>query len=294
MPLSATFIEYLRDRSRDRTVRLADELERAGYTLEAAGYRRFADAGPHWFTLDGTAGLWAQSRCWIGPYPPEPQAAGDIWMDVVEAAPMILTPGDQPDPEESYTPEALASFLPFHAWMALRPTSNWQFAAFLDLACLGHRTMQLVPPLPLFNASRILGGPETGPASGLLADEAILYANWFGKMLCGKYEWQAAERLLQPDRLGALWAPVGREWARRFSEGVNAAVSPANIHLDWTDEYDREEDPPPAQRIFYGEFEAPRDVAFRTAVRFDLGLFSQPADDSLSPLNVQLVSLAQR
>ena len=41
MPLSATFIEYLRDRSRDRTVRLADELERAGYTLEAAGYRRF-------------------------------------------------------------------------------------------------------------------------------------------------------------------------------------------------------------------------------------------------------------
>src|SRR5205807_4239456 len=138
-------------RSREPSIRLARQLHAAGMVWEGAALCRAADHGPHAFILDGAAGPWAGRNCWAGPHPREPHAAGEVWLDTVEMMPMIVTPDEQPDPNESYSPEALASFRPYHGWMAMRATAVWQFAAFLNIAPFGRRTLQLDPPIRTFD-----------------------------------------------------------------------------------------------------------------------------------------------
>jgi hypothetical protein len=214
-------------------------------------------------------------------------------MDTVEMMPMLLVPDEKPDPNERYSPGALARFMPYRAWMAMRPVANWQFQAFLDSAKLVRRPVQVGPPFQLFDAKRILRGSETDPVTGVLCDEAFLYANWFRKVVCGQYEWRAAARLLKPEELQRLWGPVRCEWADRFNEGVNAVVCPDTVNLDWVDEYDGEESRIESSRIFYGEWDAPGDVTFRTAVSHETGLLRYPSGDPLSPLDVELVEFVE-
>jgi hypothetical protein len=215
-------------------------------------------------------------------------------MDTVEMMPMLLVPDEKPDPNERYSPEALAQFLPYRAWMAMRPVANWQFRTFLDSSKLVRRRVQVGPPFALFDAERILRGSETDPVTGALGDEAFLYANWFRKVICGQYEWRAAARLLKAEELQGLWSPVRCEWADRFNEGTNAVICPDTLDLDWIDEYDNEESRQGGSRIFYGEWEASKGVTFRTAVPYETGLLRFPSGDPSSPLDVELAEFVKR
>jgi hypothetical protein len=292
MNIEAAFTSYLRNRAPDDLRQFSAALQNHGYGLEGSALSRFVDLGSHeaFISLPNDA---APRPCWTGPKPPESLHAGQIWMDTLEAMPMILLPAEPPDPNERYSPEALARFRPFRAWMALRPVANWQFGAFLVVALFCRRAATLDPPFRPFERERIIRSPETNPVTGLIADEAILYANWFGKTISSEFEWQAAQRFLGPDGAERLWQVPRREWTGRYNQGVNTAASPENLNLDWVEEYDRD-DPPPSQRIFYGEWEAPRDITFRTAVSTDYGLLRRPVDDPETPLNVALTSIVER
>ena len=294
MSLTDRFARYLCGDARHESAQLAAELGAAGYTLESSSLERFAKIGPHRTTIELPGNPWAGHRCWVGPRPPGGEVAGEIWMDTVEVVPMLLLPDEKPDPNERYSPEALASFQPFRAWMSTRPVANWQYHAFLQCAQMGPRPVQLKPPIALFDRVRSFRGDETEPVTAILADEAFMYASWFGKLVCGQSEWLAAERFLGTNNLDCLWSSVRREWGERFTEGINAMISPATMNLDWGDEYDSEDAPPEPTRIFYGEWEAPDDITFRTAVNLQFGLISRLVGDPLSPLNVDLISLVKR
>ena len=95
-------------------------------------------------------------------------------------------------------------------WLALRPVERWQFAGFLAVATLrgaGHK----VGDVRTMKPERLTDGPETGPVTRVLRDEASLYAQWFGKLVADRTDWQlVAESHRSRDALGRRGRRVGR------------------------------------------------------------------------------------
>jgi hypothetical protein len=198
---------------------------------------------------------------------------------------MILLPREFDD---ELSDELRARLTPFVGWLSLRPVAGWQFAGLLDVAPLAARVVQLEPPVPTLDRARLVPAAEDQPVRGALADEAMLYATWFGKGLANYETWQAATATLTPEELAALWGPLAREWADSVGEGVRSVISRETAD----DPRDRYEDDPD-EDSFYGDFAAPEDVGFRTAVSSQLGLGTY-VDDPLSVLDVKVLEAVKR
>ncbi|WP_270006268.1 hypothetical protein [Solirubrobacter deserti] len=181
-----------------------------------------------------------EEGAWVGPTVPKDAGPGDLWLDTVELMPMRLVPREHPP----YTT----------GWVATRPVERWQFAAFLELADIRHGE-------GLFDRERILDGPESGPVTKVLREEADLYAHWFGKILADRITWQLVVEAPGGDPADD-WGLVA-EWDNEAYEGAYGVVTPDAVYKD-ADELPT-----------FSAFEAPDGVFFRTFVHPQLGLTDQ-------------------
>ncbi|MDA0169711.1 hypothetical protein OJ998_11505 [Solirubrobacter taibaiensis] len=234
MTITEAYATFLRHR--DGQSDLVAALQRAGHGLEAELLMDWTGSGVRpTETSDGR-------RAWVGPVLPATSRPGDLWLDVVELMPMLRVP----DPL---------------GWIALRPVERWQFAGFLTTAKLrgaGHK----VGGMRTMKAERLTDGPETSPVTRVLRDEASLYAQWFGKFLADRTDWQLVAESIDP---ATLWGGVPAEWGGEEWEGAYSVTTLETLAL---------EDDLPDELIFRAH-EAPDDVGFRTFVRDDIGLFTE-------------------
>jgi hypothetical protein len=191
-------------------------------------------------------GAHAVDTAWLGATPPADAEPFALWLDVVELMPMLLVPrveaGDR------------------LGWLAARPVERWQYGAFLELADIRFKGREL------FDRSRLLAGPETGPVTRVLRDEADLYAHWFGKTLPDRVVWQLVAEALPDEPLQRRW-DLRTEWGEEAEEGAYSLVTPDNVELD-----PLEGDDVPT----LDAWQAPDGVSFRTLVHDQLGLLDQP------------------
>jgi hypothetical protein len=240
--LSNAFILYLRNRKGQGD--LVAALQRAGRGLEAG------------LLMDWTGGIHPTEtddgrRAWVGQVLPPDAKPGDLWLDVVEVMPML------------YVPRA-GNASPL-GWLALRPVERWQFAGFLEVAWTrGGRKAGDFHPL---DRSRLLAGPETEPVTRVLRDEASLYAQWFGKLVPSRIDWQLAAEVLDP---APLWGAVPREWGGEEWEDVYSVTELDTLEL--------EDDLP--EELIHRAWEAPDDVGFRTMVGQQYGLITETAPEA--------------
>ena len=236
LTLTAAYATFLKQREGQGD--LVAALQRAGHGLEAELLMDWTGSGVLASeTSDGR-------RAWVGPQLPTQAHPGDVWLDVAELMPMLCVP------------EPLG-------WLALRPVERWQFAGFLAAAKLrgaGHK----VGGLRTMKAERLTAGPETDPVTHVLRDEASLYAQWFGKFLADRTDWQLVAESIDP---ATLWGGAAAEWGGEEWEGAYSVTTLETLAL---------EDDLPDELIFRS-YEAPDDVGFRTFVRHDIGLFTETA-----------------
>jgi hypothetical protein len=266
--LGRLYEDYLRTRP---TPALVDALEAAGLVAEAELLSRWSGAQ---FESTVPAGPWAGRSVTASLVPPAPREPGELWFDPLELVLMLLTAAEPLDPHERYAPEAIANYEPFHSWLATRAVGRWQLAAFLALAEIRPRTIQVEPAIKPFDPDRILAGDEFEPAVGLTYGEAALFANWLGKLVADVDDWAAAARILGPAEIAELWGSSRREWGGKIDEGVALAIGREDL--------DEDGDELVAARVegsVFGEGSAPVDVGVRTRVSTRFGLLREPAVD---------------
>ena len=298
MSLAQLYQNYLQKlNNQNQAFELAAALEQAGFRLEGNLLKRYFTEGSGPLQLGEESGVWAGYSVWLGPRPPQAFQAGQIWFDTVELVPMLLLPRtDLPDPEFMVDPSILDEMTPFVSWIALRTVANWQYATFLALAPIGKRVVQIEPPFPLLSQARIINGGETNPVTNLTEGEARFYANWFGKGLSDRSDWEVAFEFLPPTNLTALWGLPGKEWAGSLDEDWKVVVTPETfeLELDPRDELDNDEEPAPNLRMLYSEWQTPAGVSFRTHVSSQIGLFKDASPTPTSLENIQLLEVFSR
>jgi hypothetical protein len=314
--LAGCFTDYLASGCAPRqAVRLASALRADGYRLEAAVLSGNAGA-----TVDVPGSPWNGRRLWTGTQLPSTAQAGDVWLDTCLLTPMLLVPYEDLESDEDSPSDLLERITPCIGWIDLRPVQRWQFAAFLRLARLTPREVQLDPPLQLLDPRRLLQGAEAeveveveleteataevevevevemekASVTNLTLDEARLCANWFGKAVCHLTAWQAARAFLPAAGMHALWGEPSREWAGVLDEGVHMVVSPKTIDADPYAEADAVTPPPLENRMLFGDWAHPPGVTFRTYVPTQLGLLTEVGYDGAWYLPLRLASRAPR
>lgn len=266
--LRETFRYYLEDLgSAARRAAMIDALTAAGLATEAGLLAHYAFHGPGQGVI--ADGPFAGRDAHVGAHLPR-AGAGALWFDIAELTLMLLL-GRDPRELADLSPEVRSRLGPTVSWMSLRPTARWQIGAFLDVAPREPIPQPYDLPFPFFDPSRLLAGNELGAVTRSTCDEAGLYANWFGKGLCTEEDWRAATRVFTEVSVEPPWGDPPREWAGEayFDETLRVAVSPDTVDLDPHDLVDEAD---PRLRMVYGEWAAPDDVTFRTAVSAQLGL----------------------
>jgi hypothetical protein len=288
--LASLFTDYLASGRAPRpTAQLASALQDRGYPLEAAVL-----SGTSGTRVDVPGSPWNGRRLWTGTQLPSGAQAGDVWLDTCQLTPAVLVPHEEVSRGEVIPSDLLERVTPVIGWIDTRPVQEWQFIAFLTLARLTEREVQLDPPIRLLDRQRILHGHEEASVTELSSDEARLCANWFGKALCHLTAWQAARAFLPAKVMDSLWGEPTREWAGSFEEGLNIAVSPSTIDADPSDEAEADEPLPADKRTLFGEWARPRGVTFRTYVHTQIGLLTEPGEDGAWWLPLRLASRAPR
>ncbi|MFO1078044.1 MAG: hypothetical protein U1E73_10030 [Planctomycetota bacterium] len=214
--LTEAFAQYLRTDARHPRP-LATALHTAGLRLEAAmleraGWQPGSDGWP---------------RIFVGRTPPADAEPGQLWLDSVEAMPMVLVE----EPTFREPPRR-------PVWLAIRPVARWQFCAFAAVAPIVRRTVQIALPVAPLDPAR-LAGPELAPITSVLEAEAELYAAWFGKVLGTRDAWRGASHTLG-GRAAALWTPGLREWIGELcsaDESLRARIAAADVELSPDDDY---------------------------------------------------------
>jgi hypothetical protein len=266
--LRESFRHYLEDLgSAARRAAMIDALTAAGLTTEARLLAHYASYGPGRDVI--ADGPFAGREAHVGAHLPQAEA-GALWFDIAELSLMLLL-GRDPRELADLSPEARRRLGPTVSWMSLRPTARWQVGAFLDVAPRESISQPYDLPFPFFDPARLLAGDEQGAVTRSTCDEAGLYANWFGKGLCTEEDWRAAIPFFTGGAGRPPWGDPPREWAGEayFDEALRIVVSPDTVGLDPHDLVDETD---PKLRMVYGEWAAPDDVTFRTAVSMQGGL----------------------
>ena len=283
--LREVFRHYLEDLgSAARRAAMVDALTATGLATEARLLAHYATHGPGRHVI--TNGLFAGREAHVGAHLPQAEADA-LWFDIAELTLMLLL-GRDPRELDDLSPEARSRLGPTVSWMSLRPTARWQIGAFLDVAPRAPISQPYDLPFPFFDPARLLAGDELGAVTRSTCDEAGLYANWFSKGLCTEKAWKAATRVFAGVAGGPPWGHPPREWAGEayFDEALRVVMSPDTVGLDPRDLVDETD---PKLRMVYGEWAAPDDVTFRTAVSAQRGLAlaNVPTEsDGLVPVRV--------
>lgn len=283
--LRACFRHYLEAMAGEPRAAMARALDARGYTAEATLLRHHGEHGPDRLRLDH--GAWAGRIAHVGPRVPVGEA-GDLWFDTCELSLMVLVPRP-PEEIAKLSPVHLARLTPFVSWLAVRPVARWQFAAFVDVARREPVAQAYQPPFALLDPARLATGDEAASATRLTCTEAGLYLFWFGKQMPAQDDWQAATRALP----AAPWGEPPREWAGEsyFAEELMVAVSPTTVDTDPREAMDVDD---PAARMIYGEWDAPDDVTFRSAVSTQVGLRLEPSGTSAGLATIRLLGRLAR
>lgn len=266
--LRETFRDYLQCLdSAARRAAMIDALVAAGLATEARLLAGYAAHGPGKGIADGP---FAGQEVYVGARLPPHATAGTLWFDIAELTLMLLL---ERDPRElaGLPTEASRRLGPTVSWMSLRPTARWQVSAFLDVALREPVAQPYDPPFPFFDIARLTAGDEREAITRITCDEAGLYANWFGKGLCGGRDWSAANRTFAGMPSEPPWGDPSREWAGEayFEESLRVAICPDTVDIDPRDRLDETD---AKLRMIYGEWAAPEDVTFRTTVSTRRGL----------------------
>lgn len=211
-------------------------LDAAGLVNEGRALRSFFahGAGP-------VPSLSSESAPWFaGPDLPQAPKPGAIWFDVVELAAMQYVPA----------PQGWSSDL--EGWVRLRPVSVWQFRAFAELVRLGAPQLQWPVPDDLLAPERFANQPGLKAVVDLYFEEAVAYARWFGKFLCGQDDLYAAQQFMTQEAFDAvlpsgllLWderehpesqfkrVAVGRETLERDPFAPSASGEAPMVFEEW-------------------------------------------------------------
>jgi hypothetical protein len=184
--LVALFSDHLRAGAPagTRSALFAATLLANGYTIESCVLDRW-DA---WMVVpDRTGAPWAGRRVYVGRRAPVDAVVGELWLDTVEVVPMLRIELEAQGWARPARP----------GWMAIRPVARWQFLAFVAVAPLVGREVQLVPTLAPMDPRR-LAGDEVAPITNITFAEAELYAWYFSKGVARQHTWRGAEACLGP------------------------------------------------------------------------------------------------
>lgn len=150
-----------------------------------------------WRLLPPAAGVWQGRRWWADPRPPSDGRAGDVWFDTRELTLCLLLPR----PEHTLIGADdywRARMTPFESWLAVRPTSVWQYRGYCRAT--GRPAPTVADDLA-----------ATEPVRGLRGAEADDYCEFFGKAPATAFDWEAAAAFCTPAEATALWLDDGRE-----------------------------------------------------------------------------------
>lgn len=212
---------------------------------------------------------WNGRRCFIGAHLPPNLRPGDVWFDITEISPMILIP---PSDKSSTSPGQLIS---------LHPVYVWQFRTFLRLVDyhLVNKYFMNVPDL--LQLDRFISMDNTAIVTDVYHEEAVAYAHWFGKYLCGQFDLQTAKTFLSAeDFLQVLPSHIclWDESEYPDSEFVRIAVGHNTLYKDPNDDFDLREEKKNknlSDRALYEEWEYNSTIGLSTLVSLEVGLMKK-------------------
>lgn len=215
------------------------------------------------------------NRCFIGVYPPEGAALGDLWFDVVELTIMMLvSPADSLSLERSQ-------------WLAIQPTYVWQFRTFLSMVYWRLRNQYFMNAPDVMQSNRFETMQSMAFVTNLYQEEAVAYAHWFRKHLCGRYDLKGAKKFLTSQRFVTLLPKGMRLWDE--AEYPESEFERIAVSLDTIDTYP-DEDP---ERMLVDEWDHRPDIGCSTRVPANKGLLDSKVP-KIAYEFVELLNLAPR
>src|SRR5580700_1586537 len=231
-------------------------------SLAAAGLSQHALALEHYFQANSVPKLTTPipsiggRPSFAGPLPPSDPQLGQVWFDLFEVCPMILVPNKR-DPA-----------LRLSYWVTLHPVYVWQFRVFLNLVRFESGRTEFPVPSDLMAKERFAACRSIDYVTGVYQDEAVAYAAWFGKSLCGRMTLSFARALGGNQLLDSVLPPGMRLWDGAevsSSEFLRIAVGQNTLDkLPWEEEELRDEDEhvPPDDQMLFEEWEKRQDTGF--------------------------------
>lgn len=209
---------------------------------------------------------WDGRRCFIGAHLPLQAAPGDIWFDVVELVPMILI----------HPPRATS--IQRYRWISMHPAYVWQFRTFLHLADwhIIQKYFMNVSDLMLLDRFQSMNSMDF--ITNIYHEEAVAYAHWFGKYLCGQFGLQWARDFLKLEAFMEILPASLRLWDEAEysrSEFVRVAVGRHTLDKDPDDEFELRENEANEtlpNRVLYEEWDHTPDIGLSTMISGQIGL----------------------
>ncbi len=265
--IEAIYRSYLESALTKQTGKeLSQALRRVGLHREGQALEEYFEQNtPATDSMQGND--WDGRRCFVGPHLPSQAKPGDVWLDIVELTPMILVVSLDEATTDLYR------------WVSLHPVYVWQFRTFLHLADVKLVRQYFMKAADLFDPDRFTKMSSMEFVTNVYHEEAVAYAHWFGKYLCGQFELQLAEASLKPEEFLRVLPPHIRLWdeAAAHSEFARIAVGRDSLYKDPDAELDHQNDANKSlpDRMLYDEWERTVGVGFSTLVAAEVGLLHQ-------------------
>ncbi len=247
---------------------LSQALHRVGLHGEGQAIEVYFAHGPE-ATFNFQQSYWYGRRCFVGADLPALAEPGALWFDIVELTPMILVPGSDPTSHTLYR------------WVSTHPVYVWQFRTFLSLVDWHLIRTYFMKAPDLMMLDRFESMSSMAFIKNLYHEEAVAYAHWFGKFLCGQFDFQAAKKFLKPEEFSEVLPKNMRLWDEVQycnSEFVRIAVGQDTLDKDPDDEFElREagENELLPDRMLFEEWEHKYEIGLSTFVLLQPGLIER-------------------
>lgn len=247
---------------------LSQALHRVGLHAEGQALKIYFAYGPE-STCIFQQSYWYGRRCFVGAYLPAKAKPGDLWFDIVELTPMILVP------DVDTTSHTL------WRWISTHPAYVWQFRTFLRLVDwhLVRTYFMNAPDLMMLDRFEFMSSMAF--VNNVYHEESVAYAHWFGKFLCGQFDFQAAKKFLKPEEFSEMLPKNLRVWDEvqySNSEFVRIAVGQDTLDKDPDNEFElREagENELLPDRMLFEEWEHNFKIGLSTFVLLQAGLIER-------------------
>lgn len=237
-------------------------------TLYQAGFKEESRVLNDYFNDGVKTNIWKDRHCSVGPKLPFEVEVGDIWFDTVELMPMLLVPHPETDSKNR------------QCWIASHPVYVWQFKTFLKLANWHAIKEYFMNVSDLMSLERFDKMNCMAYVTNLYHEEAVAYAHWFGKYLCGQFELEAARKFFNGEEFHQLLPSNLRLWDESecsLSEFVRIAVNKDTIDKISEEEFEQWEKikGSKSNSLLVAEWERSDDISFSTTVPLQVGLIQE-------------------